>query len=259
MKKFTKRFLKEVLQFNKEEIELTMEAQKEFPELLDLENYNNKDFIIDGEKLCNQLGVKDNFNTWLLGNRENNKGKLIKYKQIEGKDYIIRFKGNNRYSYNELLEMSPQKRSSLGIKNKILLTLDCAKIITQKSNTNESTKVYKNLCKLDNKEIICFEPKRKEIKFIDKLEESLKPFNITGERQHIIKINYKQYRIDYYIPTLNIAIEYDENDHNSYTYEQHEGRQKEIENKLRCKFIRLSDKNSDEYNIGLVIKNIFNI
>ena len=32
-----------------------------------------------------------------------------------------------------------------------------------------------------------------------------------------------------------------------------------IEKELGCRFIRVSDKNSDEYNIGYVIKNIFNL
>lgn len=96
---------------------------------------------------------------------------------------------------------------------------------------------------------------RKEIEFLDQLEESLKPFNIKGIRQYYIL----SYRIDYYIPSLNIAIEYDENDHKNYTYEQHEGRQKEIEKELNCKFIRVSDKNTNSYNVGLVIKDIFNL
>ena len=86
---------------------------------------------------------------------------------------------------------------------------------------------------------------RKEIIFLDKLEQVLNSFNIKGIRQY----NIDKYRIDYYIPSLNIAIEYDENGHANYTYEQHEGRQKEIEKELGCKFIRVTDENSDEYNI----------
>ena len=58
---------------------------------------------------------------------------------------------------------------------------------------------------------------------------------------------------------MNITIEHDENEHASYKYEEHEGRQKEIEKELGCKFIRVTDKESDEYNIGLVIKELFNI
>lgn len=96
---------------------------------------------------------------------------------------------------------------------------------------------------------------RKEVDFLNQLEQALKPFDIKGEKQyHILS-----YRIDYYIPSLNIAIEYDENDHSNYTYEAHEGRQEEVEKELGCKFIRVSDKNSNEYNIGYVIKNIFNL
>lgn len=95
---------------------------------------------------------------------------------------------------------------------------------------------------------------RKEIEFIDQLEETLKPFNLFGIRQY--KIN--SYRIDYYIPSLNLAIEYDENDHKSYSYEAHEGRQKEIETTLKCRFIRVTDNNTNNFNIGLVLKEMFN-
>lgn len=102
---------------------------------------------------------------------------------------------------------------------------------------------------------------RNEIKFLDKLEESLESFCIKGKRQYPVHNKEKDtnYRIDYYIPSLNIAIEYDENGHTNYTYEQQEGRQKYIENKLDCKFIRVNDKKSDEYNIGFIIKEIFNM
>lgn len=95
---------------------------------------------------------------------------------------------------------------------------------------------------------------RKEIEFIDQLEETLKPFNLIGIRQY--KIN--SYRIDYYIPSLNLAIEYDENDHRGYSYEAHEGRQKEIEDTLKCRFIRVTDDNTNNFNIGLVLKEMFN-
>lgn len=96
---------------------------------------------------------------------------------------------------------------------------------------------------------------RKEIEFIDQLEETLKPFNLIGIRQY--KIN--SYKIDYYIPSLNLAIEYDENDHKSYSYEAHEGRQKEIEDTLKCRFIRVTDDNTNNFNIGLVLKEMFNM
>ena len=96
---------------------------------------------------------------------------------------------------------------------------------------------------------------RKEIEFLDKLENALIPFNIKGVRQYRV-LNY---RIDYYIPSLNVAIEYDENGHKDYTYEAHELRQELIEKELGCRFIRVTDDKDDYVNIGLVIKELFNI
>lgn len=96
---------------------------------------------------------------------------------------------------------------------------------------------------------------REEIEFLDQLEQALQPFNIKGIRQYGIL----SYRIDYYIPSLKVAIEYDENEHKYYNYAAHEGRQQEMKKVLGCKFIRVSDKNTNSYNIGYVIKNIFNI
>lgn len=65
------------------------------------------------------------------------------------------------------------------------------------------------------KEYVSNEAPRKEIKFLEKLEQSLIPFNIKGVKQYKI-LNY---RIDYYIKSLNISIEYDENNHKYYSYE----------------------------------------
>lgn len=96
---------------------------------------------------------------------------------------------------------------------------------------------------------------RKEIEFLDELENALSIFNIKGIKQYSVLL----YRIDYYIPDLNIAIEYDENNHDHYSYESHEGRQLKIEKELGCRFIRISDNNNIGYNIGYVIKNIFNL
>ena len=93
---------------------------------------------------------------------------------------------------------------------------------------------------------------RKEIEFLDALEETFEPFGYYCTKQHDI-LNYK---IDMFINDLNIAIEYDENNHSHYTYDQQKRRQLEIEKEIGCKFIRISDKESDNYNIGLVMKEI---
>lgn len=95
---------------------------------------------------------------------------------------------------------------------------------------------------------------REEIKFFDKLEEMFDTMNIQkGIKQYNV---LDKYRIDYYMPEFRLAIEYDENGHSGYTYEQHEGRQEEIQNELCCDFIRLDNRDDIFVNIAKVFKGI---
>lgn len=95
----------------------------------------------------------------------------------------------------------------------------------------------------------------KERGFIELLLDVLEPFGFTISRQYLVL----RYRIDAYIHDLNIAIEYDENGHAGYSYESHELRQKEIENHLGCKFIRVTDDKDHAYNVGLVLKQMLEV
>lgn len=134
------------------------------------------------------------------------------------------------------------------------VTIDGVKLILDNTRNYKSKKGlyewYLKNSKLNSPIILL---NREEVDFINELEESLHPFGITGIKQYQIL----SYRIDYYIPELNIAIEFDEAEHSNYTYGQHEGRQKEIEDELCCEFIRVSNKNSNGYNIGLILKKLF--
>lgn len=110
-------------------------------------------------------------------------------------------------------------------------------------------KIYNKLSK-GNEISICLN--KPEYEFIDNLLQALEHFGITKfETQYYV---CNKYKIDLYLPELNIAIEFDENEHKNYTYEQHKGRQ--AENELNCKFIRVNDKNNVGYNIGYCIKEI---
>ena len=124
------------------------------------------------------------------------------------------------------------------------------KIVNESKMSIEDKKEY-----LDFFEVDYVVGETKEDGFIDGLERALAPFGIKGIKQYSIL----GYKIDYYIESLNIAIEYDENGHEYYSHERHELRQELIEDELECKFIRVTDKESHEYNIGYVIKNIFNL
>ena len=73
------------------------------------------------------------------------------------------------------------------------------------------------------------------IPFLEELDDDFIP-------QHPVYIKPGvQYYIDAYYPKFNLAIEYDEPDH-KYKKEEDEQRQKCIEDKLGCKFIRIDEE-----------------
>ena len=94
---------------------------------------------------------------------------------------------------------------------------------------------------------------RKEIEFMTLLKDFLNEFNI----HHIQQYQYENYKIDLYLPAFKIAIEYDEEDHKYYTYKQQEYREQYLKQHLGCKFIRLSDNNSNGMNIAIITKELF--
>lgn len=107
--------------------------------------------------------------------------------------------------------------------------------------------------KITGKEIVIAISSRFEIEFGQKLKNTFNPLNIEIESQKPM-LNGK-YRIDFYLPEFNLAIEYDEEQH-KYHQEEDKQREEEIKKVLGCKFIRLDYKQDDNYNIGLVLKEI---
>lgn len=93
---------------------------------------------------------------------------------------------------------------------------------------------------------------RKETEFGNVLKEALDELNVKMIPQYNID---NKYRIDFYIPKLNIAVEYDEEQHyTEYNQKMDLERQKYIEDKLGCKFIRCDYRDSDIKNVMKVVK-----
>lgn len=168
-------------------------------------------------------------------------------RKIEGinKDFNeFKFDSNIYWTKSSYVDKKGQSRKCYEI------TKNGCELIIQRSR--KDIKLEKLIELAGNMETPIVLSERKEIGFIKQLEEFLSEYNIKGIKQYPI-LNY---RIDYYIPELKLAIEYDENNHNSYSYDKQEGRQKQIEKELGCKFIRLSDNCSDLKNIAKVSKYI---
>lgn len=95
---------------------------------------------------------------------------------------------------------------------------------------------------------------RKEIEFLQLLEGVLSPLELTLERQYIVN----GYRLDGYVPELNLAVEYDEGQHDFHQGEDYQ-REQEIRRAVGCKFVRVSYTECDSVNVGYVVKAVMEI
>jgi very-short-patch-repair endonuclease len=197
-------------------------------------------WVFFGKQIVELLGYKDNYSTVIKGNNKNEpKVDMDEYLEVKSKEV-------RKYSIPNI---------KINQRSEILLTEKGVCSLIQKSQTLIAVKKESLLKQLFPDKKIVILATRKEIEFIDMLEKILEPFGYEGIRQY----NILNYKIDLYIPSINIAIEYDENNHNGYTYEQQDHRQIRIEKELKCKFIRVSDKKTHLWNCGYVIKQIQNI
>jgi very-short-patch-repair endonuclease/biotin operon repressor len=93
---------------------------------------------------------------------------------------------------------------------------------------------------------------RKEIEFGKELENFIKTiYNLEVETQYFVK----NYRLDFYISELNLAIEFDEKYH-KYQKEEDKKRENKIKNILNCEFVRVFEEQSIGEQLGLVMKAI---
>lgn len=94
---------------------------------------------------------------------------------------------------------------------------------------------------------------RKEIEFGSMLIEALEELDLEVKTQY----NVDGYRIDFYIPKLNIAIEYDEEHHfTEANIKKDMDRPTYIEEKIGAKFIRCDYRDSDIKNVMKILKEI---
>lgn len=104
---------------------------------------------------------------------------------------------------------------------------------------------------LENKIKYNIRSARFEIKFSNELFDFCRYLNIKVLDQYVVNPNY---RLDFYLPDFNIAIEYDEKEH-EYPHQKQKDieRQKNVENILGCKFIRIKYTESVGESLARVI------
>lgn len=99
-----------------------------------------------------------------------------------------------------------------------------------------------------------FEYSRKENVLMDSIVRVLKPIGYTLETQKVDA----NYRLDGYIPELDLVIEYDENNHSQYDSNKEQIRENYIKNNYNH-LIRLTDEDDLMTNIGKVMNKIMEV
>ena len=90
--------------------------------------------------------------------------------------------------------------------------------------------------------------------FMNNLEKIFSYMNLSIERQKIDN----NYRLDGYIPEIDVVIEYDENGHAHYNSEKEHEREMYIKNKY-SHIVRVNDFSDVLDNVGIVVNKIFEI
>ena len=92
---------------------------------------------------------------------------------------------------------------------------------------------------------------RFEYKCLNELKDFLDEISV----EYIHQYQVDQYRIDLYIPKYNLAIEFDEDAHR-FKQDYDADRQKYIEDKIGCKFLRIKENVSGGSMIAMVAKEL---
>ena len=126
--------------------------------------------------------------------------------------------------------------------------LKLTKTFTNNTEYKIIKKVYEFLGGNENIDIYVSN-ERLEISFFKLLKEALKEIDVKLIHQYYVS----GYRIDFFIPEYNLAIEYDEDHHKLRTKEE-KIREKEIKKETGCKFIRCSYRDSNIKNLMKILK-----
>ncbi len=174
--------------------------------------------LVDARELHQLLKIKTKFSLW-IDRKKNIFNSIEEIDYIESKKHPITEQGGGR----------PYKVFDL--------TLKFAALICLSESTHESIKIYQYLDEKNSDSVFFIKPEIDEIFF------GVKLFDFIG---HITDIKQQYpvsgFRLDFYLPEFNIAIEYDKK-HHERQIESDIDRQIKIEDLLHCDFVRVNHDN----------------
>lgn len=191
---------------------------------------------------------------------------ISKIHQREVREVNQNFKNlrNKMIKDEDYFEISKKKISEYNIKIKTMIPNNVKSIILFTSSgylklvktfvNNTEYKIIKKVYEFlggDENIDIYVSNERFEISFLKLLEEALKEIDVEMIHQYYVS----GYRIDFFLPEYNLAIEYDEEAHKFHKGED-KTREEKIEKETGCKFIRCSYKDSNIKNLMKILKEI---
>jgi len=205
-------------------------------ELIKIKEVSGVNFISSLKELYLDVGMdKSHWSRWYKKNVVEN---IFFSENEDYQTFFTMANGNETIDCSCTVDMSYSLLLNIKPKNEV-----------QAYNLNETLKYLKP----NINHVFKHSNSRFEISFIEDLEEALYEINIKdGIKQFNVD---DKYRVDYYIPSLKFAVEYDES-HHKYTTEEDLHREEYIIGKLKCKFVRCFYKNSNVKNIIKVLISI---
>ncbi len=121
-----------------------------------------------------------------------------------------------------------------------IISLDMAMVLASKERHPKGAEAYKFFCSFLGNEVVVKHQKRLEFQFGEVIKNLFSEFTVIPQ----YPVFGNKYFIDWYIPELKLAIEFDEIHHWRDTKKE-EIRQLEIEKELGCRFARYDVSISD--------------
>lgn len=183
--------------------------------------------VINSKLIYTKLQISTPYNKWISR-------KINKYQFKLHEDYF------------EIIEESSGGRRP---KNHYITVENYQLLLSNGSAGTNHSELIDYLTDQTEKIVVVKELKRKEFDFGEQLKGLLQGL-------HIVQSQYKvlNYRIDFYIPSLNLAIEYDELHHETPRNKSEDiFRQVQIEKLINCHFIRVKE-NSELQGLNEIIK-----
>lgn len=195
-------------------------------EMLKVFETNDGSKAVSARELKEKLGVGKDFTHWI-------KSYLNRLNFIKDVHYFVEY-----YDYERKLITNIGKYVKPSKTEYILLLSTAIDVVIEQHSCPKKKEVLKYLFSIsDNNITLSLEDRRKELKFGDEIIRKL--FNgYTVVSQY--PVFGGEYRIDWYIEELKLAIEYDESHHSQKSYED-DIRQKRIQEHLKCTFLRYKE------------------